>query len=483
VGLSLRHVLRIVRQWWWLLLLLPALGGATAYRYATDQPDQYAATSTVLVSTVPTSGIDFGTIQGNRELAVTYQQLVTTWPVLEPVITDLGLSLTLESFQDKVSGAVIPNTSLITITVSDEDPEQAAAMCVAVTNRFRDYIVQQAGADNVRIGVAVPARPPTSPYAPKVALYVIFGVAVGALAAVAIVALASYLGASRRSGTSLTSIGGGMILGAIPFDRRLRREQNRLFFLRGISPKADEAIRFIRSRITPFAGPKTALRLAITSPGQGEGKSTLAANLAMAIARTNTPTVLIDANLRAPSQHEMFGLSNETGLTDLLANPATSWISAAQAVCQDLVLITAGPISGDAMELVDARHVRRLLDSIDLPGGIILIDTPAALERGDALEVASGCDGVVIVGPTTSLRRGLLSQAVNLFHDAGVRVFGIVIHAQRSNDIDMTWRQDSGESLRPLALRGPKLVGRTRRRRDSDTAISAFEPSGASFPQ
>jgi hypothetical protein len=72
---------------------------------------------------------------------------------------------------------------------------------------------------------------------------------------------------------------------------------------------------------------------------------------------------------------------------------------------------------------------------------------------------------------------------VNLFHDAGERVFGIVIHAQRSNDIDMTWRQDSGESLRPLALRGPKLVGRTRRRRDSDTAISAFEPSGASFPQ
>src|SRR5687767_7923907 len=96
VGLSLHHVFRIVRQWWWLLLLLPALAGAAAYRYGSNQPDQYASTSTVLVSTEPTSGIDFGTIQGNRELAVTYQQLVTSWPVLEPVITDLGLSIALE---------------------------------------------------------------------------------------------------------------------------------------------------------------------------------------------------------------------------------------------------------------------------------------------------------------------------------------------------------------------------------------------------
>jgi capsular exopolysaccharide synthesis family protein len=468
-----------MRQWWWVLLLLPALAGLVAHRYGSNQPDQYAATSTVLVSTAPTTGIDFGTIQGNRELAVTYQQLVTSWPVLEPVISDLGLPLTLESFQGKVSSDVIPNTSLITITVSDQDPALAAEMSVAVTNRFRDYILQQASADNVRIGVAVPARPPTTPYAPKVALYVIFGVTVGALLAVAIVTLATYLGTMQSSGASLTSIGSGTILGAIPFDRRLRRDQNRLFFLRGISPKADEAIRFIRSRITPFVESDHALRLAVTSPGAGEGKSTLAANLALAIARTGTPTILIDANLRAPSLHQIFGLGNETGLTDLLANPVSTWISAAHAVCQDLVVIPAGPVSGHAMELVDARRVRRLLDSIDLPGGIVLIDTPAALDSGDALEVARSCDGVLIIGPIASLRRGLLSQTANVFHDAGVRVFGVVLHAQRSGDIDVTWRQDGGSPVRPLALRGPKIINRPRRRRESDTAVSALQSSGA----
>ena len=179
MGLSLHYLLRLARQWWWLLVLMPVLSGAVAYRYGSGKPDQYAATSTVLISTEPTSGIDFGTIQGNRELAVTYQQLVNSWPVLEPIVTDLNLTLTLQELQDKVTSSVIPNTSLISITVSDEDPALAARICDAVTNRFRDYMIQQAGADNVRVSVAVPARTPTSPYAPKVALYTIFGVAVG----------------------------------------------------------------------------------------------------------------------------------------------------------------------------------------------------------------------------------------------------------------------------------------------------------------
>jgi succinoglycan biosynthesis transport protein ExoP len=435
LGIGISSLIQIGRRWWWLLVIGPLLGMVFGYALASRQVPQYAATTQLMLTpSGGTSGIDNGTLEGTQSLAITYQQLIVSAPVLEPVIANLKLPYTVDELRAKVTPSVVPSTVLINITVSDENPDQAAEIANAISKQFQDYILFQSTSVNVDVVQAVPAKAPTSPYAPRTPLYVALGLILGSLFICSAIALIEFLDKSVRNASEATSLLGRPVLSSLPYDPNFRRyPENYLPFLSNPDDPFAEAIRHLRTRIARQHSPGSKFILVVTSPRSHEGKSTVAANLGISLAQAGFLVGLVDANLRHPSLHELFGVNNERGLSSLTTRPDQTWPRAAAEVgAPNLVLVPSGPPLPDSIELLDGARLHKVLMAMKDELDIILIDTPALLEFSDGIAAAKQADSAIIVcRPGRTARHDLQAAAMSL-RDASVEIEGMVLNHQRS---------------------------------------------------
>lgn len=158
-----------------------------------------------------------------------------------------------------------------------------------------------------------------------------------------------------------------------------------------------ETIRRFRSEILLRAGDHPCLIVALTSPNPGEGKSHLAASLAVAFSQLNLKTLLIDANLRRPSQHQIFKLTNKTGLSTMLAGRTLATLDLSHVVSPHLNVLTAGPKPPNPSEILSYPGLTELLDVFRSDVKVIVIDTPSTGVGPDAQIIAPQAEHVVLV--------------------------------------------------------------------------------------
>lgn len=168
--------------------------------------------------------------------------------------------------------------------------------------------------------------------------------------------------------------------------------------------------------------------LAITSAEPGDGRSFLAANLAVVFSQQRQRTLLIDADLRAPRQHQMFGLENRAGLSGLLAG--RSGLDAIQHVpsLADLSVLTAGALPPNPSELLGLPAFGLLLRELAANYDVILIDTPAGDVYSDAQLIASRAGAAVMVAHQDHSHVNKLRDLVGLLTDARVHLVGTVLN-------------------------------------------------------
>jgi uncharacterized protein involved in exopolysaccharide biosynthesis len=144
VVLDLQQLFRIARRRWWLLLLAPLVTGGLAFAVSSRQPRLYAATTTLMVNP-PQSMIlpDYNAILGSQSLAETYRPLVSTRPVLAPVVTELALPFDVDELKERVAVSRVRDTQLLQVNVSDSDPLRAAAIADAVARHFAAFVAAQ----------------------------------------------------------------------------------------------------------------------------------------------------------------------------------------------------------------------------------------------------------------------------------------------------------------------------------------------------
>lgn len=193
------------------------------------------------------------------------------------------------------------------------------------------------------------------------------------------------------------------------------------------SPAA-EAYRTLRINLE-FASVDEPLRtLLVTSSGPGEGKSTALANLAVAMSDGDRAVILVDADLRRPSQHELFALSNERGLSNMFRDEAAFNAPPLKSVPNTtLKVLTSGPLPPIPSQLLAARKMDDVIARLAEHADVILFDAPPVVAVTDASLLASKVDGVLLVVKAGDTRRDHVRAAKDRLDKVNARLVGAVL--------------------------------------------------------
>lgn len=190
-----------------------------------------------------------------------------------------------------------------------------------------------------------------------------------------------------------------------------------------------ESIRMLRSQLMLRWFDQGRKTLAVGGPRKGTGSSTLAANLAVAFAQLGERTLLLDANFRRPSQHALFGISAEAGLTDVLlgrCNVEKAVVSIAQ--LNGLAVLCAGPLPPNPHELLSSRALQYLLDLAREIFDVIIIDSPPVLEYADGQMIAARAGGYLLVTRRHRSRLAEVNAAQLRLAPSNATIVGAVVN-------------------------------------------------------
>ncbi len=204
-----------------------------------------------------------------------------------------------------------------------------------------------------------------------------------------------------------------------------------------VNPKSpiSESYRTLRTNIEFSAIDESIQVIMCTSAGPSEGKSTTGTNLAIVNAQADRKTLIVDCDLRKPTMHHTFGLSNRQGVTTVLSGQA-DWRNLIQPTrIKNLYLLPAGPIPPNPSEILGSKRMTQLLSELRTEFQSIIVDAPPALAVTDAQIIATKVDGTVLVVDSGKVKRdAIIKVKSNLEHVNG-RILGVVINnVERTSD-------------------------------------------------
>lgn len=296
-----------------------------------------------------------------------------------------------------------------------------------IFNDLQGLRVKSATESN-KVLIVEPATPNDSPIRPRTFTNTLLAAAVGGMLALGVIFLIDYLDDTIKTPDQVTQDTGLSAIGVISF---IKGDEPSDRLITHTTPRAptSEAYRVLRTNLE-FSSIDDKLRsVLVTSPSPGEGKSTTAANLGTVVAQAGNRVVIVDADLRRPSQHKVFQVPNNQGLTTALLDSETP-ISyhIQQTKVPGLRIMTSGPLPPNPSELLRSHRMQQILAELNDEADFVIVDTPPTLTVADASILAPRVGGGVIVLKIASTRRDALIQAQESLHKTGAHVLGVVMN-------------------------------------------------------
>jgi capsular exopolysaccharide synthesis family protein len=422
--MTLRDYWDILRRSWLLIVATTLVGALAALGLSLTQTPIYQAQSQLFVS-VQTSSEYEALSSGYyvQQRMRSYVEVVDTPAVLDPVERQLGLDGT-----PSVSAQSPTETVLLNVTATSTDPETAAAVADATAESLAKEIVRlettESGAKPVQAELIRPATVPGVPVSPRTQLNLMLGALLGLMVGVGIAILRTTLDTSIKSVDDLQDATQTTLLGSIAYDSGAAK--NPLVTLRG-TPRA-EAYRSIRTNLQYVDVDNPPRCVVITSSVPLEGKSTTAANLAIALAQSGSKVLLVEADLRRPRVAEYLGVEGAVGLTDVLIGQAQ--IDDAIIPWQRGLLdfLPSGAIPPNPSELLGSQQLADLLTELGTRYNVIILDAPPLLPVTDAAILTTAADGAILVARYGETRREQAEQAADSLAQVNGRLIGTVLN-------------------------------------------------------
>jgi protein-tyrosine kinase len=192
-----------------------------------------------------------------------------------------------------------------------------------------------------------------------------------------------------------------------------------------------ESFRAIRSQMmmrvfVESEGPRPAL--AVVSPDTGDGKTYFAANLAVALAQLGGRTLLVDADMRGPRQHEVFSLNNNAGLSGILSGRAESQVVQQVAGVPSLFVLPVGITPPNPVELVERPAFGLLIRELTSKFDHVIVDTPALIYGSDATVIAARCGSAIVIARRNESRVGALQDLVAMLSGTPAKLAGVIMN-------------------------------------------------------
>jgi capsular exopolysaccharide synthesis family protein len=277
--------------------------------------------------------------------------------------------------------------------------------------------------------IVLDATLPPSPSAPKTKQILAAGFLVGLVLGIGLAFVRERLDDSLRGRGDLEDLLGAPVLAVVPRVSNWKKRED-TFLVSIEQPKASvaEVYRTLRTSVLFAAAQRGVKSLMVTSATAGEGKTTTASNLAVVLSDAGKRVILVSSDLRKPRIHRFFDLSNEKGLSSVLAGEAKPWEAMADPGRGHLRVLTSGPVPAHPAELLQSEQMGELIEELREVADFVILDTAPVLLVADALAIAPLADGVLLVVDSENTHRGAVVQAREQLEQVGAPLIGAVLN-------------------------------------------------------
>ncbi len=441
-GAGLRQYLEVVRRRKLIVIAILAvsLGAASALTLATTSLYQAETTIVVGQGTCIVQGQNANAIQ---PFAATAAGLMQGTVVARSVIKDLHLNMTPQQLLGSVSVSFNPESAAVKASVTNHDPELAKRIADRLGVNFKQLVRQRLGKGTATTppleaciwdpGHILPGR-----VAPKPTQNLLIAGVLGLILGLLIAFLRDYFDRTLRTVEEIERAFGVPVIGQIPTVKPANRgERSRILW----EENGDfaESFRGLRANLQYLAVQWPLKTILVSSPQAAQGKTTVCASLATAIAQAGQSVVLIEADLRRPRVADTFGLPRfRPGLTSVLVGhsqlgkatteiplPPTPGHAAGQTPA--ITVLPSGPLPPNPSELVGSPRMRRLVDGLADLYDTVILDSPPLLPVADSLALAKLVDGVIIVVRSKNATRDDAQSVRAMAERLGIHIVGVVV--------------------------------------------------------
>ena len=441
-------LVELLKMFWrkkFLIILITILFTGIGYVYTTKFIKPVYTSTTTLVLALSNEKNTSNTTSTAAEVAVntklvsTYSELIKSKKVLSEVVANTGINITEEQLKKEISIKSVSNTSLINISVEDKIPENSSKIANEIANVFTKKVAEIYNINNVQIvnQAEIPQRPSNINHKKDIA---IFGV-VGLLVSVAYIVIANMFDTTIKSTDELERSFKLPILASIPMYGKKSQKGNDKELIVDKDPKSpiSEVFRTLRANIQFMNTKQKSKVVLVTSTVEGEGKSWIAANLAVTFAQAGKLTLVIDADMRKGRQSDIFNIESKPGISNYLSgivenkeknekkiNDIENYIK--ETKIKNLYVIPSGDIPPNPSELLLSHKMKEVIKKLKEQCDVIIIDGTQCDLIADSLVLARLADTTIITTAYKQTKKENLRKVIEKIINVGGKNIGFVLN-------------------------------------------------------
>lgn len=444
--MELRDYIRGLRRHWLAIALLVLVGVGASYLWVQLQTPVYQATTSGFVKSVGTSDqtLTGGLDPAAQSKVASYLDIAGWRDVAEYVIDDLGLDTTPEELVTHVAVTNTPDTVILKISAEGPSPIAARDLAESWVRGMAATIDQfegtgAPGSAPVNIVAGEAASLPTDPLFPDLRTSLIVGGVIGLGFGLAFALMRTASDRRIRAADEVEQKTEVAVVGTIPLVKQANA-RTRVFdpasSRDGPGFAVAEAMRTLRTNLQFMDVDNPPRVIVVTSPLPGDGKSTIACNLALTLAAGGSKVVLVDGDLRRSTVAETMGVSSGAGLSDVLAGRADV-VDVLQRAPQssNLFVLAAGTAPPNPSEVLGSARMKALLEDLAVYSTVI-VDAPPLIPVTDGAVLTHQADGALLVVSLGKTTYDLVEKALDTLQKARGRALGIVLNKAPLKGVD-----------------------------------------------